>query len=390
MNNILVIGNGFDRAHGLKTSYSDFINFYNFISNHKEFFKNNTSKLKEELEKAMNVEYSDVKINYLRENFKDEKSIEEIGKNSWFNLIQKCIDDIKPEWSNLEHFIGLAMKCLCKMENNVDIDFHEYDDYAYNHEIYDTLDKDFKNLSRTNSDLEDFRLIRKLTEKYIKDFKSFSEYLGLYLKHYLNDVKYKIDGFTGLSNNYNFVLSFNYTNTFSNVYKPDNKSIHFIHGSTKNISKLVFGTDTEIECIVDDRKLAYESFRKYFQRIVYGTGNTYKEWLNNRNGHILFYGFSFAIEDKKAIKELIDSGKKIFIFYVNDQALTNIVKNLSIILTEEKLIELTGNDKIVFINDLNDKGFQKEIAEYKRYLENLNLQKEENENLEELFNYGIR
>ena len=28
MNRIILVGNGFDLAHGLKTSYSDFINWY--------------------------------------------------------------------------------------------------------------------------------------------------------------------------------------------------------------------------------------------------------------------------------------------------------------------------------------------------------------------------
>ena len=32
MNRLIIVGNGFDLAHGLKTKYSDFINWYwNFV-----------------------------------------------------------------------------------------------------------------------------------------------------------------------------------------------------------------------------------------------------------------------------------------------------------------------------------------------------------------------
>lgn len=387
MDNILVIGNGFDKAHGLKTTYSDFIEFYKFISNNEELIKNDDSNLKEELENVMHAKYSDIQVNYFRETFKDEATFNEMIDNSWFKLVQKCIDDKNAEWSNLEHFIGVSMKCLCKMENNIGIQVIKFDDYTYNYKIYDALDEDFQNISNNNSELEDFELIRILSKKYIDDFKNFSKYLGLYLKHFLNDSDYRINGFIGLNSNYKHVLSFNYTYTFSNIYGMG-KDIHFIHGSTKDVTKLVFGTDSDIVCTIEDRKCAYESFKKYFQRIIYGTGNKYRNWINDQSGHILFYGFSFAIEDEKAIKELINSGKKIFIYYINDDALINIVKNLSIILTEEKLIELTGKNRIIFINSLDDNEYTTEIRKYIEYKRKLENQRIEDKKIEGFWKYG--
>ena len=44
VNNILLVGNGFDLAVGLKTSYSDFVKFLAikiYLSNIKDFIKNN-------------------------------------------------------------------------------------------------------------------------------------------------------------------------------------------------------------------------------------------------------------------------------------------------------------------------------------------------------------
>ena len=51
MNRLVIIGNGFDLAHGLKTSYKDFIKDYinsviNFVIN--LYFKENESRLYED------------------------------------------------------------------------------------------------------------------------------------------------------------------------------------------------------------------------------------------------------------------------------------------------------------------------------------------------------
>lgn len=388
MNNILVIGNGFDKAHGLKTSYSDFINFYVFVTQIDGLIVDDMPGFKKDVCGKLNIEYSDKQLELLKNTFTERKTIDDIQNNLWFNIIKECAKH-GDKWSDLEHFIGISMKCLCRIENTNNTNVFELDDYNYYSEEYDVLDEELNKLYNSNPKSDDYLIIRELSKNYIDDFKTFSRYLGLYLKEFLNDNDNKIENFIVISKNYDYVLSFNYTQTFQKKYGKNEEDIHYIHGSIDDITKLVFGTDTEIECVIDERKLAYESFRKYFQRIVYKTGNKYKNWLNNTSGHILFYGFSFAMEDKKVIKELVDSGKKIFIFYLNDQALADIVKNLSIILTEEKLIELTGSNKIVFINDLEDEDFQKEIDKYKKYLQNIKYQKEKNEKLDNFYNYGI-
>lgn len=46
MNRLVIIGNGFDMAHGLKTSYMDFINWYWQRVN---TFVSNTTKVSEDI-----------------------------------------------------------------------------------------------------------------------------------------------------------------------------------------------------------------------------------------------------------------------------------------------------------------------------------------------------
>ena len=47
MNRLVIIGNGFDMAHGLKTSYMDFINWY--WNQRVNAFVGNTTKVSEDI-----------------------------------------------------------------------------------------------------------------------------------------------------------------------------------------------------------------------------------------------------------------------------------------------------------------------------------------------------
>lgn len=47
MNRLVIIGNGFDMAHGLKTSYMDFINWY--WNQRVNTFVGNTTKVSEDM-----------------------------------------------------------------------------------------------------------------------------------------------------------------------------------------------------------------------------------------------------------------------------------------------------------------------------------------------------
>ena len=152
---------------------------------------------------------------------------------------------------------------------------------------------------------------------------------------------------------------------------------HFIHGKIKlnrrqnNINTLVFGIEDKedrIESINND----LIPFQKFYQRTVKETGNDYKNFfaptMINRAvddvytvgkrypKNIIIFGHSVDPLDKEIFRSCFELAelKKYqyqFIFCYYDQfAKQSIVKNLAIILGKSRLIELTGKNKIKFIN----------------------------------------
>ena len=75
------------------------------------------------------------------------------------------------------------------------------------------------------------------------------------------------------------LLTFNYTNTYSNIYKNVH-TIHYVHGSLED-NNIVLGARGE-----DFENLDYVYFQKYFQRIQKKTGALYKNGLEKRKNHI--------------------------------------------------------------------------------------------------------
>lgn len=86
---ILVIGNGFDLAHGLKTRYKDFIDFIeleesDMISRYKEDNKLSEEKIKENIEKIKKLVQSNIWLEYFNNRIEDpcldlEKVLMKIG-----------------------------------------------------------------------------------------------------------------------------------------------------------------------------------------------------------------------------------------------------------------------------------------------------------------------
>ena len=76
--NILVIGNGFDLAHGLETTYKDFLKFANFFNFNKRLQKLNSY----DNEKASSIEYF---MDFLNKGYTNEdvlKILDELDRKS--------------------------------------------------------------------------------------------------------------------------------------------------------------------------------------------------------------------------------------------------------------------------------------------------------------------
>ena len=118
---------------------------------------------------------------------------------------------------------------------------------------------------------------------------------------------------------------------------------------------MVFGIGDSIN--EDDDNYEFIEFQKYYQRIIYKTGNDYAKWLDNDEiMNIFIFGHSVNEVDGDIIKRLIArKHTNIYIYYYDQQALNSIVANLTRILGKDMIIDYTNKNKIVFlVNDINN------------------------------------
>ncbi|HEM5159033.1 TPA: hypothetical protein U1277_001629, partial [Streptococcus suis] len=177
-------------------------------------------------------------------------------------------------------------------------------------------------------------------------------------------------------------INFNYTDTAWKLFDIPYINTHYIHGKIEqnrhknSLNTMVFGIedkDDEVESINSD----LIPFQKFYQRTVKETGNDFElffkptKYNDMKHGiysvgkiypkNIIVFGHSVDPLDKEIFRKCFNLAEKggyqyQFLFcYYNESAKLSIVKNLAIILGKNKLIELTGKNKIKFIkyDDVN-------------------------------------
>ena len=343
--NILVIGNGFDVAHGLQTKYDQFLDFVKNIKS-TEYFRSCSPELQSEYTSLING-------NVWFEHFIKTKEERKNTKQNWIDfeaeisgVIQE-LDRIRNEFNNKNEHNGKDFTCTLSTSYNIILNYPTDIEFLFR---------------------ETFTLIRlnNIKEKFITDLNRLTRCLELYLSDFLNiDSCEKIPLFAN-ANALDNVITFNYTDTYEHLYmdsltdkfycgeKSKEEKIHYIHGKAKKENTiddcdLVLGIEEYLEG--DDRQKdnEYIEFKKFYQRIYKGTGSTYTNWLKKCNDtgetlNVTIYGHSIATTDGDIIKNLIEAAATTTIYYYDKSDLHNKILNLVQIIGEEKLIEMTSDD----------------------------------------------
>ena len=375
---ILILGNGFDIAMGRKTKYTDFVEF--------------EQRLFTEPDSDLRAFLNSKKI-----------YIDQYDENVYLKFINENKDRLGENWSNLEIMISKlvdAMMYLKKHSNElftyIGLDSYDFDDvvvdysnYVAKYFIIQTINEKIKQTEFNNNEKE--LLIEKLQNIFIEELDLLIELLEIYLS-YLDYIDFDVqkiearptalDAISDLSNS--SVLNFNYTNTSSRLYGTSEEKTHFIHGridldrTFSRINTMVFGIEDK-EINVNSDLIPYQ---KYYQRVVKETGKKFEDFFCIRNlkkrdipgsnlqtiqgtsKNIVVFGHSVDPLDKEIFQKCFEltitrKYNSRFIFtYFDEQAKRSIIKNLAIILGKEKLIELTGKQKIVFIKSDDKDGMK--------------------------------
>mgnify|MGYP004669047961 CR=1 FL=1 len=373
---VLIIGNGFDLYHKLPTRYIDFLFL---VKNWSDFFDDYNQNSREKIEdleyKKFNItldEYGKLTNDSLRNFAKYAKSFNNdkiqilnviISKNAWIQYFIKSeyekegwIDfetEIEKVLTIIEHFFTIDVdNCVGKMifdavnpitYDIINILINVTDSLTLNPNLYNKTDVEKIKYGNVK---------RNLIEELKIDLNKLIDALKIYMEEFVEKINtpYYSEQIKNL-NDIN-LLTFNYTNTYSNIYENVN-TIHYVHGSLED-NNIVLGASGE-----DFENLDYVYFQKYFQRIQKKTGALYKKWIGkakesytDREIHVYIMGHSLGMTDKDILADFFYNNKNvsdITIFYHNQLAYEQLVISLIAMFGKEFIIEQTGKEKIKFV-----------------------------------------
>lgn len=170
------------------------------------------------------------------------------------------------------------------------------------------------------------------------------EYIDLYLSKYLPKV-YQPQNYSQepqfpdfiYQQEYDYFLSFNYTNTYYDTAKTLDNGIgvntplreHFIHGrcsASGTPQNIVLGTEDQ-----DPENLDTIYFKKYFQRIQKRTGREVYDWFAaDKEIEVDIFGHSMDITDKDVLLMILNTAVRTHIYYYNqadyEQKIINLIR----------------------------------------------------------------
>jgi len=312
MRRILVLGNGFDLAHGLPTQYKDFLYSCSYVIDNPIF---------DEIDVIENLKIARILFCNKLSQFKINKV--EIKNNIWLNYFYRRYKDIGEGWIDFEREI----KEVC--------DYFAGDGHFNDRYDYFVIPRSFKD--------------PKLDEM-IAGLKQLIKILDCYLSA-VNDIKinkfYKqIIDFMPTD-----VITLNYTKTFERVYY-DSNNVCFLHGELSNpkvdesgeiisnsINSIVLGFNSLDNKSMEDN---YCEFLKYYQMVNNDVDvSRYCSIQNDDNNVVMFFGHSLDVTDDSLVRTLIEHSKKVFVLYHDDKSKAQEIRNLTKVLGRNKFEELT-------------------------------------------------
>lgn len=367
--NILVIGNGFDIAHGLPTKYSDFLNF---IRKYYQF------KNADEISKLDEEKFKDI-VHLKDECIQLFDEIEVLTKdNSWYkhfdSIYESRITEGKDGWIDFEREISNIIQIIdrirCQILKQIELgsDKARLNDWQIEQLKVIVWGKAHVDFAKVEFDSTSIQMLK---SKLTQDLNRIIRCLEIYLAHCVH-----ITECSTLSVIRNLdvhgVLSFNYTETYRLLYDGGTKSIkyHYIHGLARQkgdveTCNMILGIDEYLTGSSKNTDNEFVEFKKFFQRIFKGTGNLYTEWISNHQQtvtalrrspnppfmNVYIFGHSLDNTDGDVLRNLImQEYTRTTIFYHSREALGKQIANLVAVVGEDELISRTdkGTQTIFF------------------------------------------
>ncbi len=388
--NILLLGNGFDLNHKFPTSYINFLNTITFlISIDREKLSTVGNVLGDKIlhekdpfiaecyEKHSRI-YDGVAI---EKELMEEMTIAAQG-NLWFNYL---VDSVAKNmtWIDFEKEIARVLKAfdnffesgiIKRIKDKIVFDFASYNkqEDKYIIKCFPFFFGKYENKTGINSEMmqindkfiqekiagsgtfhlceeeivaELYNSLRDLADVLKKYFKIFvdtpsTEYVNFSIKPKFASLPGAIE-----------VYSFNYTNTYEILYRPN--VVEHIHGNTNTDIVLGVNPDKNDERYSIDT--TFLQFKKYFQRTYYATDNTFLDKIHDQQKlgtlegiELYVVGHSLDVTDKDIIELIFALASRICVLYHSDISVKNQIKNLVEIYGKQGLDRLRVEKNLCF------------------------------------------
>lgn len=393
--NILVIGNGFDLAHGLPTKYGDFLEFVKVI---RQVVKvksgDDVSNLDWGNINPIVKELVENNMGNVRNSLRSQEHMwnDLLSENIWINYFLQCNMYQKENWIDFECEISNVIQTIDKDMHGLSIVYKLEDEFV-------RLSNGFLNRIYYESQMT-FKDVR---DRLLNDLNKLIRALEIYLCEYVEEIEVKrrsldIESLEEIG----YILSFNYTDTYRNIYGA-NKDIEYdyFHGKANSdnplqMNNMVLGIDEYLSDNIKNDRTEFIAFKKFYQRIykecnelalnwcadikkefeysVYSkkfmiedqigfelvsreSDNQYnweqfeklafeydKEYEEKHPKHNLYiFGHSLDVTDKDILRKLIlNDNVKTTIFYPDKRELGKKIANLVKVIGQDELIRRTG------------------------------------------------
>lgn len=342
-NNVLVIGNGYDLAHKLKTKYDDFIQYIKDAKEDDSFIPKQEDR--EFIHKCIETNGF---LNYFLDYTNEVPGWVDLEK-----LIKEVVDYFEIFFENCNEFINLRGRIeLDAMNDNMTIQKVRVIECICKFKLFDiensmgnVLSKHMDPIYYTNRYGLNKREVLRFLKKQLNEV---IELLRRYLVYATEDLD-KIDKIQQIADiNPRYVISFNYTYTYKR-YGIEDKDVFHVHGRLLR-SNMVLGFNDE-----DPENLDFVYFKKYFQRIQKMTGYINEAKLIDRNNVLSprpivhFYGHSMDKTDGDIIEKLKSLARGFVIYTYDQEDYEQKVINLIDVFKKEEATKMIQTGFIKFV-----------------------------------------
>ena len=307
INRLVIIGNGFDLAHGLKTSYKDFIKYY-INSSIKSFFEGGKHNYKDDLLSiiAKNSFLCPDRYYLRMVNYWTDKEVDEVLKVDPIDLLNRLISQEDGVSVKKSEFFERILKNLeTKGWTDIESDYYALlKKYADNIEVCETLNNQMDFLRNKLAEYLNTQETPQMISELPDIFNSTIDISDIAPSRLMDFIKYR-----GYNSQKTVLLDFNYTPT-TGMYENSSIIVFHIHGSLDNTNSMIFGYGDEMDKDFQELEDRNENeLLKNTKSIKYLEAGNYKKLMNFIGGlpyQVFIMGHSCGNSDRTLLNTIFE------------------------------------------------------------------------------------